>query len=87
MFMLHFVQRLPDVRECSFKLNETVSSTTKQGTADEEEEGEKREALCRTPITVLGTVVFIAFTMVSAYIDAPTLRILEQSLDASEQNV
>lgn len=53
---------------------------------DEEEEAEKK-GFQRTPMTVIQIEVFIVLTVVSLYIAAPTLRVIEQSLNASEQNI
>ena len=38
-------------------------------------------------MTVIQIEVFIVLTVVSLYIAAPTLRVIEQSLNASEQNI
>lgn len=37
--------------------------------------------------TVIRMEVFIVFTVVSLYVAAPTLRVIEKSLNASEQNI
>lgn len=67
--------------------DEEVKVVQDKEKTDEGEEGEKEERFHRTPTTVIRMEVFIALAVVSLYITAPTLTVIEQSLDASEQNI
>lgn len=48
---------------------------------------EEKGRFQRSPTTVIRMEVFIVLTVVSLYVPAPTLRVTEQSLNASEQNI